>query len=110
MAKDKAAKEAANQAANQATGEIPDRGESIGLMEPLLISEGAGQRAELGDRALILAQKATGLRGALPDGLLASLATLVRSMNCYQTFCSGSRRPMAGSPRASSPVPGVIVM
>ena len=63
--------------------EAADRGESIGLMEPLLLSERARRRGEIVDRAVELAQKAAGLRRALPESLLASLATLVRAMNCY---------------------------
>ncbi|MBK5966726.1 cell filamentation protein Fic [Thiocystis minor] len=63
--------------------EAVDRGESVGLMEPMLIPEGARRRGEIIDRTLALAQKSTGLRRALPDSLLPSLATLVRAMNCY---------------------------
>lgn len=62
---------------------VQDRGESIGLMEPLLIGEGSRQRAALTDLALELAQKSAGFRRSLPESLLASLADLVRSMNCY---------------------------
>jgi len=60
-----------------------DRGESIGLMEPLLISEGSPQRGALTDLALELGQKSAGFRRSLPESLLSSLADLVRSMNCY---------------------------
>jgi Fic family protein len=60
-----------------------DRGESIGLMEPLLIGDGSRHRAALTDLALELAQKSAGFRRSLPESLLASLAELVRSMNCY---------------------------
>src|SRR5437667_4071621 len=62
---------------------VQDRGESIGLMEPLLISEGSRQRAALTDLALELAQRSAGFRRSLSESLLASLADLVRSMNCY---------------------------
>src|SRR5216110_2291591 len=61
----------------------PDRGESIAMMEPLLIGETSRNRGKLTDMALELAQKATGLRRSLPESLLASLADLVRAMNCY---------------------------
>src|SRR5882762_4902139 len=61
----------------------PDRGESIGLMEPLLIGESSRHRGKLTDMALELAQKAAGFRRSLPESLLASLADLVRAMNCY---------------------------
>jgi Fic family protein len=61
----------------------PDRGESITVMEPLLIGETSRHRGKLTDLALELAQKAAGFRRSLPDSLLASLADLVRAMNCY---------------------------
>src|SRR5665213_15646 len=60
-----------------------DRGESIGLMEPLLIGDGSRHRAALTDLTIELAQKSAGFRRSLPASLLASLADLVRSMNCY---------------------------
>src|SRR5947208_14951760 len=62
---------------------VQDRGESIGLMEPLLISETSRHRAALTDLALELAQKSAGFRRSLPPGLTASLASLVRAMNYY---------------------------
>ena len=60
-----------------------DRGETVSKMEPLLIGEGSRHRPALIDLALELAQKSAGFRRSLPESLLASLATLVRSMNCY---------------------------
>jgi len=60
-----------------------DRGELVSLMEPLLIGEGSRYRGGLTDLALELAQKSTGFRRSLPESLLASLADLVRAMNCY---------------------------
>src|SRR3954465_6344922 len=60
-----------------------DRGESIGLMEPLLIGESSRYRTALTDLALELAQMSAGFRRSLPQSLLASLADLVRAMNCY---------------------------
>jgi Fic family protein len=63
--------------------EVADRDEPIGLMEPMLIGETSRHRAELVDLALELAQKSAGLRRSLPESLLASLADLVRAMNCY---------------------------
>lgn len=62
---------------------VQDRGESIGLMEPLVIGDGSPHRAALTDLALGLAQKSAGFRRSLPESLLSSLADLVRSMNCY---------------------------
>ena len=52
-------------------------------MEPLLISEAARNRAGLPDLALELAKRSAAFRSSLPPSLLASLATLVRTMNCY---------------------------
>ena len=61
----------------------PDRSESTAMMEPLLIGETSRHRGKLTDMALELAQKAAGFRRSLPESLLASLADLVRAMNCY---------------------------
>src|ERR1700740_3179980 len=60
-----------------------DRGEDVSLMEPLLISSGSHHRPALTDLALELAARSAGFRRSLPDSLLASLADLVRAMNCY---------------------------
>jgi Fic family protein len=62
---------------------LPDRGESIGLIEPLFLGETSRARGRLADMALELAQKAAGFRRSLPPGIVSSLAALVRSMNCY---------------------------
>jgi len=60
-----------------------DRGERTALMEPLVLGEGSRHRPPLTDLALELAQRSAGFRRSLPASLLASLATLVRAMNCY---------------------------
>ena len=60
-----------------------DRGEELSLMEPTHIAEASPHRAELTDLALELARRSEGLRRSLPPGLVSSLATLVRAMNCY---------------------------
>jgi Fic family protein len=52
-------------------------------VEPLLIGETSRHRGKLTDMALELAQKSAGFRRSLPESLLASLADLVRAMNCY---------------------------
>jgi Fic family protein len=52
-------------------------------MEPLLISDTSRHRAGLTDLALELAQRSASFRRSLPESLLTSLASLVRSMNCY---------------------------
>jgi len=61
----------------------PDRGENLSLMEPLCITEGSPHRADLTDLTLELALRSEGFRRSLPPSLVASLATLVRAMNCY---------------------------
>ena len=60
-----------------------DRGESLSLIEPLLVSESSPRRTGLTDQALKLTQKAAGFRKSLPDGVMTALAGLVRAMNCY---------------------------
>ena len=55
---------------------IRDDGEATSLMEPLLISEAARNRAGLPDLALELAKRSAAFRSSLPPSLLASLATL----------------------------------
>jgi hypothetical protein len=60
-----------------------DRGEMVSVMEPLLIGKGSRHWGALTDLALDLAQKSAGFRRSLPPSLRASLADLVRSMNCY---------------------------
>jgi hypothetical protein len=62
---------------------MADHGEALGLMEPLLIGESCRARHSLSDLSLELAQKSAGFHRSLPTSILASLATLVRSMNCY---------------------------
>lgn len=60
-----------------------DRHEAVAMMEPLLISQGSGQRAELTDLAVELAARSAGFRRSLPEGMLTALTDLVRAMNCY---------------------------
>jgi Fic family protein len=63
--------------------QVPDRGEEVARMEPLLIGEDSHHRGELTDLAIDLAAKSAGFRRSLPQGLLVALADLVRAMNCY---------------------------
>lgn len=63
--------------------QLIDRGESVGMLEPLLIGESSQHRGELVDMAVELAARSTGLRRSLPEGLGKALADLVRAMNCY---------------------------
>jgi Fic family protein len=60
-----------------------DRGESVAMMKPILISGDSRHRRALTDLAFDLAQKSAGFRRSLPQNILTSLAALVRSMNCY---------------------------
>src|SRR5438045_9598873 len=60
-----------------------DRSELVSLMEPLLITDSSRHRGPLTALAFDLTQKSAGFRRSLPPSLLASLADLVRAMNCY---------------------------
>ena len=60
-----------------------DRNEQISLMEPLLVGSDSRHRGPITDLAFDLIQKSAGFRRSLPVSALASLADLVRSMNCY---------------------------
>ncbi|MEJ2270839.1 MAG: hypothetical protein P8Y04_13870, partial [Desulfobulbaceae bacterium] len=62
---------------------VSDRGEMVSMMEPLHLAADSRFRTELTDLAVELAAKAAGFRRSLPDGVLSSLADLVRNMNCY---------------------------
>ncbi len=62
---------------------VIDEGESISLLEPLLISETSKYRQKLADLALELVTKSTGFKRSLPDTIQKTLANLVRGMNCY---------------------------
>jgi Fic family protein len=62
---------------------LRDDGETLGLFEPLTVSEDSKNRPELNDLALELARRSEGFRRSLPDGMAKALATLVRAMNCY---------------------------
>ncbi len=62
---------------------LENRNESLGLMEPMLISEGARARDELADLALTLAEESAAFKNSLSGGVRIALADLVRSMNCY---------------------------
>ena len=63
--------------------DIPDAGETLGLFEPLMVSEDAPVRAGLNDLALELAEKSAAFRSSLPASIARALADLVRAMNCY---------------------------
>lgn len=62
---------------------VKDDGESVGLFEPLMVSEGSPQRRVLNDLALELAEKSAAFRSSLPKSVAIALADLVRAMNCY---------------------------
>ena len=63
--------------------EVSDRGETVSMFEPLLITESSRHRTELTDLAVDLAGKAAGFRRSLPPASSGRCADLVRSMNCY---------------------------
>ena len=62
---------------------LRDDGETIGLFEPLMVSEGSPHRSELNDLALELATRSAAFRASLPASIAEALAGLIRSMNCY---------------------------
>lgn len=62
---------------------VPDRGESVSLMEPMGLSETSRHRVELADLSVELVAHSSGFHHSLPEGVLNSLSDLVRSMNCY---------------------------
>lgn len=62
---------------------VPDRGETLARMEPLLIAESSRHRVTLTDLAVDLAARSAGFRRSLPEGVRTALADLVRAMNCY---------------------------
>ena len=68
---------------NKAVRRAADRDESVALMEPMAVGEDSPHRTGLTDLAVELAGKAAGFRRSLPEDVLAALADLVRSMNCY---------------------------
>ena len=60
-----------------------DRGESVGLMEPLRIASDSRLRVPLNDIALDLVASSAAFRSMLPENIISALAKLVRGMNCY---------------------------
>jgi len=60
-----------------------DRGETVSLVEPLRLEDSSRHRAKLTDLVFELGKKSASLKSSLPASLLAPLAALVRSMNCY---------------------------
>ena len=62
---------------------ITNGDEPVALLEPLLINPTSRWRSGLDDLAMDLAARAAGFRRSLPAGIVRSLATLVRAMNCY---------------------------
>ena len=72
-----------NPAKTTATAMVEDGGESVGLMEPLILAESSPHRSALSDIALTLASRSARLLSSLPDGIVTALAGLVRSMSCY---------------------------
>ena len=62
---------------------VADRGENIGPMEPLLISESSRHRGKLTDLAIELAGKVVRFRSSIAPGVRTAFADLVRAMHCY---------------------------
>lgn len=62
---------------------LPDRGEPITIVEPLIPEEASKHRPQLNDLVLELTDASAALRGAIPEGMRAPLAEAIRAMNCY---------------------------
>jgi Fic family protein len=62
---------------------LPDSGENVSVMEPLVLGSASTERPELSDVCLELVRKSGALKSSLPEGVLSALSDLVRSMNCY---------------------------
>ena len=62
---------------------LPDRGEPITIVEPLIPEEASKHRPRLNDLVLELTDASAELRGAIPEGMRAPLAEAIRAMNCY---------------------------
>jgi len=62
---------------------VVDRHEAVSLMEPLLIPPESRFSGEIIELTVELAARAAGFRRSMPDGMIRSLADLVRTMNCY---------------------------
>ena len=82
-AKELAKKPATKVASEPARSNLPDRGESISAMEPMLISESSKHRPRLNELVFELTGAASTFRASLPEGMVEALCDLVRSMNCY---------------------------
>ncbi len=64
---------------------LRDDNESIGLFEPLVVSQGTRSRGRLNDLARTLAEKSTALTSSLPLPLVDAIADLVTAVNCFYT-------------------------
>ena len=79
---------------------VADRGESVDLMEPLLVSESSRHRTVLTDLVVELAAKVAGFRRSLPEGVLRALAdsasrhSRILSNQAARDWCR-VRRPIA---------------
>ena len=62
---------------------VTNGGETVALMEPMVIAQGSRHRGDLIDLAVELAAASAGFRRSLPDGVRMALGDLVRAMNCY---------------------------
>ena len=62
-----------------------DDGESIGLFEPLLVSEGAKSRSKLNELAISLVEKSSALAASLPAPIGAALSDIVEVVDCYHS-------------------------
>lgn len=60
-----------------------DHGETVSLMEPLLLPTASKVRGRLADRAVSIIEKSAGFERSLPREIVQVVSDLVRAMNCY---------------------------
>jgi Fic family protein len=82
-AKELAKKPTTKVASEQPRSNLPDRGEDISQMEPMLITESSKHRDRMNELVFELSSSASAFRASLPEGMVEALCDLVRSMNCY---------------------------
>ena len=82
-AKELARKPTTKVVGEQARSNLPDRGDDVSQMEPMLITESSKHRDRMNELVFELSSSASAFRASLPEGMVEALCDLVRSMNCY---------------------------
>ena len=85
---------------------VRDDGETVGLFEPLMVSEGSLARAGLNDLVLELAEKSAGFRSSLPASMAAmagnkpaapTMAAITVSTSCNRETSHNAALPLRTS-------------